>query len=113
MQRLAELMIGNVRAWGPGRRSGLGVIELPVGLLLRVFRVVGEVDSALVSTRCSRQRAARICPSVQYRHRKENRRQGQPLQYPANPANRGHRWYSCGALIRDDKCVLATCGKST
>ena len=27
-------------------------------------------------------------------------------------ANRSHKWCSCGALIRDGKCVSATCGKS-
>jgi hypothetical protein len=62
-------------------------------------------------TRCSRQRAACICASVQRRHQRENRRERKPQQYVANPANRAHKWCSCGALIRDGKCVSATCGK--
>jgi hypothetical protein len=64
-------------------------------------------------TRCTRLRAACICASVGRRHRQENRRQPKPQQYVANPANRKHEWCSCGALIRNGKCVSATCGRRT
>jgi hypothetical protein len=62
-------------------------------------------------TRCDRLPAACVCESVGRRHRKQDARARKPQQYIAAPANRAHRWCSCGALIRDGKCVSATCGK--
>lgn len=63
---------------------------------------------------CNRPVAACICASVQRRHDRENRRQGQPGQYVAHPANGARRWCSaCGCLVREGRCVSATCGKTT
>ena len=60
-------------------------------------------------TRCDRLRAACIGESVGRRHRKQDARERKPQQYVANPANRSHRWCSCGCLIREGRCVSATC----
>lgn len=63
-------------------------------------------------TRCQRLRATCICETVRRRHRKQDARERKPRQFVANPGNRSHKWCSCGCLIRDGKCVSATCGKS-
>jgi hypothetical protein len=61
-------------------------------------------------TRCDRLRAACICESVGRRHRNHDRRERKPQQFVANPANRTHKWCSYGALVRNGRCVSATCG---
>ena len=61
---------------------------------------------------CSRAAAACICRSVQRRHKRENAREAKPKQYVAAAHLAMHDWCSCGCLIRDGKCVSATCGKS-
>jgi hypothetical protein len=61
---------------------------------------------------CDRKYAACICRSVQRRHVREAKRAPKAQQYVATRTNRARQWCSCGCLIRDGKCVSATCGKT-
>lgn len=69
----------------------------------------------ITCTKCQRKKSGLgrcRCTAVRRGWEAQGRRERKPQQYVANPANKAHKWCSCGALVRDGKCVSATCGKA-